>query len=51
MWILPIVVIYKTRKVGGVNDKYEEKLPNMHAGIFWDLLAFFLTCHVYVCGY
>ncbi len=49
MWILPIIVIYKTRKVGGVNDKYEGKLPNVHAGIFWDVLAF-LTCYVYVCG-
>jgi len=35
--------------VGGVNDKYEEKLPNVHAGIFWDILVF-LTCYVYVCG-
>ena len=47
MWILSIIMIYKTIKVGGVNYKFEEKIPNVHVNIFWDVLSF-LTCYVYV---
>ena len=34
-------MVYKTNKMGGVNEKYEEKMPNVHVDIFSDILAFY----------
>jgi len=35
MWIWSIIVVYKTNKMGGVNEKYEEKKGPMHMLIYF----------------
>ena len=42
MWIWSIIMVYKTNEMGGVNEKYEEKMSKMyvHVDIFSDILAF-----------